>query len=66
MKIGLPEKEKILWTSHSKSKLRQYNFSGKRVLSIFRKPDRVEEARAPNTISSMQITGSKSIPLRNG
>jgi len=54
--------EKISWTQHSKMKLRQYRFSEKRVLSIFRKPDRVEEGIAEGTVAAMQITGTKKNP----
>lgn len=53
---------KIIWTEHSKMKLRQYRFSAKRVLRIFRKPDRTEEGIAPGTIAAMQITGTKRRP----
>lgn len=62
MKLIKNEKEKIFWTQHSKNKLRQYRFSEKRVLSIFRKPNRIEEGIAPNTIAAMQITGTKKHP----
>ena len=54
--------EKIFWTKHSKKKLRQYQFSEKRVLRILRKPDRREEGIAPGTIAAMQITGTKKHP----
>jgi len=53
---------KIAWTQHSKNKLRQYRFSGKRVLRIFRRPDRIEEGIAEGTVAAMQITGSKKHP----
>ena len=53
---------KVFWTQHSKAKLRQYRFSEKRVLSIFRKPNRKEEGIAPGTTAAMQITGSKKHP----
>jgi hypothetical protein len=53
---------KIAWTQHSKSKLRQYRFSEKRVLRIFRRPDRVEEGIAEGTVAAMQITGTKKHP----
>lgn len=54
--------KKIIWTTHSKNKMRQYRFSEKRVLRIFRKPDRIEEGIAPATIAAMQITGTKLHP----
>ena len=42
--------------------MRQYRFSEKRVLRIFRKPDRREEGIAEGTIAVMQITGTKKNP----
>ena len=63
MFLRLPESErKIVWTQHSKMKLKQYRFSEKRVLRVFRKPDRKEEGIAPGTIANMQITGTKKHP----
>ena len=56
------EERKIVWTQHSKMKLKQYRFSEKRVLRIFRKPDRTEEGIAEGTIAVMQITGTKKHP----
>ncbi|MBZ1348528.1 MAG: hypothetical protein KYQ20_02100 [Candidatus Nealsonbacteria bacterium] len=50
--------EKIFWTKHSKRKMQYYNLSEKRVLRILRKPDRIEEGIAPQTIAKMQITGT--------
>lgn len=55
-------KEKIFWTRHSKTKMRQYRFSEKKILRILRKPDRREEAIVPGMISHMQITGTKKHP----
>lgn len=60
--ISGSEKEKKIWTQHAKIKLRHYRFSEKRALRIFRRPDRVEEGIAPNTIAAMQITGTKKRP----
>ena len=62
MLLKLPEEGKISWTKHSKEKMRQYRLSEKRVLRIFRKPDRKEEGVAPETIAAMQITGTKKHP----
>lgn len=56
------EKDGIFWTKHSKNKLKQYQFSEKRVLRILRKPNRIEEGIAPETIAAMQITGTKKHP----
>ena len=53
---------KVFWTTHSKMKMRQYRFSEKRVLKIFRKPDRKEHGIAPGTIAVMQKTGTKKHP----
>ena len=53
---------KFFWTQHAKNKLRQYHFSEKRVLRIFRKPDRVEEGIAEGTVAVMQIAGTKKYP----
>ncbi len=63
MFLKLSEGEgKIIWTKHSKMKIRQYRFSEKRVLNILRKPDRKEIGIAPETIANMQITGTKKHP----
>jgi len=59
MKLIKNEERKIVWTEHSKMKLKQYRFSEKRVLRIFRQPDRIEEGIAEGTIAAMQITGTK-------
>lgn len=58
----IKNEEKVIWTKHSKMKLRQYRFSEKRVLRILRKPDRKEEGIAEGTIAAMQITGTKKHP----
>lgn len=62
MRLKLPEERKVYWTQHSKRKMRQYRFSEKRVLRIFRQPDRIEEGIAEGTIAAMQITGTKKNP----
>ncbi len=63
MLLKLPASErKVIWTKHSQAKMRQYRFSEKRVLRIFRKPERIEEGIAPETIAAMQITGTKKHP----
>lgn len=56
------ENEKIVWTQHSKLKMRYYGLSDKRVLKILRKPERIEEGIAPKTVAAMQITGTKKKP----
>jgi hypothetical protein len=55
-------KENIFWTKHAKAKMRQYQFSEKRVLRILRQPDRREEGILPGAIAQMQITGTKKHP----
>ncbi|MGB9743355.1 MAG: hypothetical protein ACPLW9_01420 [Minisyncoccales bacterium] len=62
MRLIENEKQEFIWTNHARQKLRQYRFSEKRVLRIFRRPDRVEEGIAEGTIAAMQITGTKKHP----
>jgi hypothetical protein len=62
MRLKLPEERKVYWTQHAKMKMRHYRFSEKRVLKIFRKPDRIEEGIAEGTIAAMQKTGTKRKP----
>ena len=56
------EKEKIIWTNHSKEKMRYNRFSESRVLGILRRPGRKEDGIAPGTIAAMQSTGTKKHP----
>ncbi len=46
------------WTRHIKNKMVFYHLSGAQILRIFRKPDRIEEGVAENTVAAM--TGRKS------
>ena len=63
MYLKLPSNsEKIHWTSHSKEKMKQYLLSEKRVLRVFREPERKEEGIAPGTIAVMQVAGTKKHP----
>ncbi|MDD5145620.1 MAG: hypothetical protein PHF44_02160 [Candidatus Pacebacteria bacterium] len=62
MLITPPQKEKIVWTTHSKEKMRYYKLSEKRVLNILRRPGRKEEGIAPGTLAAMQPTGTKKHP----
>ncbi|MFH1036690.1 MAG: hypothetical protein V1756_01300 [Patescibacteria group bacterium] len=55
-------KEKIVWTNHSKEKMRYYRLSDKRVLAVLRRPGRKEEGIAPGTVAAMQPTGTKKHP----
>ncbi|PIP22787.1 MAG: hypothetical protein COZ91_01345 [Candidatus Nealsonbacteria bacterium CG_4_8_14_3_um_filter_39_7] len=54
--------EKILWTEHSKRKMRYYRLSEGKVLRVLRRPDRKEEGIAPKTIAVMQKSGTKKRP----
>jgi len=60
--MDLTNGEKIHWTRHAKEKMREYRLSEKRVLRVFRNPDRKELGIAPRTIAIMQITGTKKHP----
>ncbi len=62
MLLPLSQKEKIVWTNHSKDKMRYYRLSENRVLSILRKPGRKEEGIAEGTIAAMQPAGTKKNP----
>ncbi len=62
MFLPSPQKEKIVWTNHSKEKMRYYRLSENRVLNIFRKPGRKEEGIAEGTIAAMQPAGTKKNP----
>lgn len=53
---------KIIWTQHSRRKMRFYKLSEQRVKRILNSPHRVEEGIAPNTIAMMQTAGSKKHP----
>lgn len=54
--------QKILWTEHSKIKMRQYGLSENRIKRVLRFPKRVEEGIAPKTAAGMQPAGSKKRP----
>ena len=57
-------KEEILyWTNHSKQKMRYYRLSESRVRRVLRRPERVEEGIAPETIAAMQLSGTKKHPV---
>jgi hypothetical protein len=62
MLLDLPRKEKIVWTTHSKEKMRYYRLSESRVLNIMRKPKRREEGIAEGTVAAMQLAGTKKNP----
>lgn len=52
----------LVWTAHSRSKLRQHGLSASRVVRVIRVPKRVEEGIAPETIALMQSAGSTKHP----
>ncbi len=54
--------QKIIWTEHSKIKMRQYRLSESRVKRILRFPKRLEVGVAPDTVAGMQPAGSKKHP----
>lgn len=62
MLLKLPEAPKIFWTKHSKSKMRYYGLSERKVLGILRKPVRKEVGIVPKTIAAMQKSGTKKHP----
>lgn len=45
---------RLKWTAHIKNKMIFYNLSGQQVLTIFRRPERVEEGVAPQTVAAMR------------
>ncbi|MFH0890554.1 MAG: hypothetical protein V1856_00800 [Candidatus Liptonbacteria bacterium] len=59
----LPKKpKKVVWTFHSRNKMRQYRLSDARVLRIIHSPTRIEDGVADKTIAFMQKAGSKDHP----
>jgi len=62
MRLIRQEEQKVIWTTHSRLKMRQYRFSEKRVLRILRHPASIEEGIAEGTFAAMEITGTKKHP----
>lgn len=54
--------KEIHWTRHIKEKMRQYQLSERKILRVFRNPDRKELGIAENTIAVMQTAGTKKHP----
>lgn len=54
--------EKLVWTRHSKYKMRQYRLSENRVKRVLRAPERKELGIAPRTVAIMQKAGTKKHP----
>ncbi|MCX6719533.1 MAG: hypothetical protein NTV36_00245 [Candidatus Staskawiczbacteria bacterium] len=46
--------KKIVWTEHSKIKMRQYGLSTQKLLNILRKPERKEKGIVPGTVGVMK------------
>jgi len=44
----------LVWTEHSKIKMRQYGLSQQKILGILRKPERKEKAIVPGLIAAMR------------
>jgi hypothetical protein len=55
----LKDTKEIHWTRHIKEKIREYQLSERRLLKIFRNPERKEEGIAPGTVAVMQTGGRK-------
>jgi hypothetical protein len=51
--------KEIHWTKHIKEKMKEYQLSERRLLRIFKNPERKEEGIAPDTIAVMQTRGRK-------
>jgi hypothetical protein len=51
--------KEIHWTKHIKEKMKEYQLSERKLLRIFRNPERKEEGIAPGTIAVMQTAGRK-------
>lgn len=49
-----PVFRKIVWTEHSKIKMKQYGLSISKLLGILRKPERKEQGIVPGTIAVMK------------
>jgi hypothetical protein len=53
------DKKEIHWTRHIKEKMREYQLSERKLLKIFKNPERKEEGIAPGTVAVMQTGGRK-------
>lgn len=63
MIFKLPKDTKeINWTRHIKEKMLQYQISDRKILRVFKNPERKEVGIAPDTICAMQTTGTKKHP----
>lgn len=55
----LPGARKLVWTAHSRDKMRQYRLSEGRVRRILHTPHRIEEGIAEGTVAMMQRSTGK-------
>ena len=53
------DKKEIHWTRHIKEKMRESQLSERKLLKIFKNPERKEEGIAPGTVAVMQAGGRK-------
>jgi len=56
----MPSYRKIYWTKHSQLKMREYNLSRQKLLSILHNPERRERGIVPGTIAVMKSQRRKS------
>lgn len=54
--------EEIIWTRHSKDKMRYYRLSENRIKRVLKSPQRKEIGIAPRTVAVMQKAGTKKRP----
>ncbi|MFA6354306.1 MAG: hypothetical protein WCX12_01315 [Candidatus Paceibacterota bacterium] len=54
--------KKLIWTTHSRAKMRYYGISEQRTKRVLNMPKRIEEGIAMKTIAMMQSAGSKKHP----
>lgn len=55
----LPGARQLIWTAHSRDKMRQYRLTEGRIRRILHTPHRVEEGIAEGTIAMMQRSTGK-------
>ena len=53
------DRKEIHWTRHIKEKMKEYQISERKLLKIFKNPERKEEGIAPRTVAVMQTGGRK-------
>lgn len=54
--------KELVWTSHSRAKMRQYGLSEGRIKRVIHSPFRTEEGIAEGTVAMMQKAGSEKNP----